>query len=616
MVNVNTFLNGNESFPRKFTFLENFNQSLKKAFRGNCYSFFKNTTVVEKLSNYLIFNLKLRHKKILIRAQLVLYPVLILGITSGCAVSPQEVNKSKNEISSAADQALLTNKSQLKRERKLSYIDGNYLGDTPIELPYAASLPPQFFNIITLQSKGGGFGTVSQAARNIYLATGIPVRVNPDVELVLSAGLGSINTGTGLQPNKLNTGDLQSNIANASVLQSNSLLKVRLDFTGTLHSYLNEIANAAGVEWEYRDESIYFYRLITKTFNLSNISPGEIEFSDSMSKGGQAATGQTGSANGSGSNGSFSSTSAIGIKANYSFWKLLKPMLETASSPLGKIAMDEGSGTITITDTRDAMVKIDRIIQKETLVLGQQVIIDVRILLLELDKTTQVGIDLYTVYNALSSSGDSSTLSFKPPATQTNVNAGSLSFAVNNATSRFNGSNTVIQGLNQFRTIVGDSSSSVITTNRIPAMAGSFKTVGFLAQTTAAVSTLTGTGAPGLLPGSITTGSFLRILPTIRDNNTILINISVDISNLNNIGTASTGSGTTLQQIQWANTTGTKSIGTLLVNQDQSMVMVGLGVDNSDASTRNGVGGASTSLDKTKTMFVVIVSPRILKNLL
>jgi hypothetical protein len=124
-----------------------------------------------------------------------------------------------------------------------------------------------------------------------------------------------------------------------------------------------------------------------------------------------------------------------------------------------------------------------------------------------------------------------------------------------------------------------------------------------------------GTSTPGLLPGSITTGSFLRILPTIRENNTILINMSVDISDLVDIGSASTGSGSSLQQIQWANTTGTKSIGNLLLNQEESMVIVGSSGENATARTNNGIGGASTSVANTQSLFVVIVTPRILKSL-
>jgi type IVB pilus formation R64 PilN family outer membrane protein len=540
--------------------------------------------------------------------------ILCLGLLGGCAVTPAEVNKTKDKVNQEAEQAVRAGKTQLQREARMTYIKGNYLGDKPIDLPYAAGLPSSFFETISLQSRGVGFGSVAQAARNIYLATGIPVRINPDVELIAMPAAGG--QGAGAAAAAAPTPKDANEPPSASVVPMNNRLQVRLDFTGTLHAYVKEVANAAGVEWEYKDGAIYFYRLLTKTFNLSNISPGDVDLNDSMSKGGQASTGQTGAAN-SGSTGSFSSNASVGIRVAYSFWKLLKPMLESASSSLGKVTMNESTGGVTVTDTRDALNKIERIIQNETSVLGQQVIIDVRILRVNLDKISEAGFDLTSVYKVLSADGiDNSSFNVTAPATRTTSVAGNLTFSMNNALSRFNGSKFVVQGLNQFGTVVGDSSTSVITTNRVPAMTGSFKTVGFLAQTVSVPSTVAGgTSTPGLLPGSITTGSFLRILPTIRENNTILINMSVDISDLVDIGSASTGSGSSLQQIQWANTTGTKSIGNLLLNQEESMVIVGSSGENATARTNNGIGGASTSVANTQSLFVVIVTPRILKSL-
>ena len=533
-------------------------------------------------------------------------------LLSACAVTPSQVNQAKEKVTQEAEQVLHLAKKQLKRESRMTYVQGNYLGDVPIDLPYAAGLPSAFFETIFLQSRGLGFGSVAQAARQIYLATGIPVRVNPDVDLIPMPATGAGGAGAA----QATPPPAATDTPNASVVPPNNRLQVRLDFTGTLHAYVKEVANAAGVEWEYKDGAIYFYRLITKTFNLSNISPGDVDLNDNMSKGGQASTGQTGSANAN-STGSFSSNASVGVKVSYSFWKLLKPMLDTASTSLGKIAMNESTGVVTVTDTRDALHKIERIIQNESTVLGQQVIIDVRILNVSLNKASEAGFDLNSVYKALSTDGiDNSSLSSTAPSTRTTSSAGNLTFAMNNALSRFNGSKFVVQGLNQFGTTVSDTSSSVITTNRVPAMTGSYKTVGYLAQTISVPSSVAGgTSVPGLLPGSITTGSFLRILPTIRDNNTILINMSVDISDLVNIDSASTGSGSTLQQIQWANTTGSKTIANLLLNQEESMVMVGLGGNSSSNRSNNGIGGASNAANTGQSMFVVIITPRILKSL-
>jgi hypothetical protein len=80
-------------------------------------------------------------------------------------------------------------------------------------------------------------------------------------------------------------------------------------------------------------------------------------------------------------------------------------------------------------------------------------------------------------------------------------------------------------------------------------------------------------------------------------------------------GSASTGTGATLQQIQWANTAGTKTISNLVLNQGEAMVIAGIGADAVNATADNGIAGASSNATKTKNLFVVVVTPRIMKGL-
>jgi type II secretory pathway component GspD/PulD (secretin) len=119
---------------------------------------------------------------------------------------------------------------------------------------------------------------------------------------------------------------------------------------------------------------------------------------------------------------------------------------------------------------------------------------------------------------------------------------------------------------------------------------------------------------PGLLPGSVTVGSFLRVLPSIKDNNSILVNLSIDLSSLNSIGNATTGAGASYQQIQWANTTGSKSVVNLLINQNESIVTAGITSDSYTSNSNNSLEGASKESKSGKNIFVLIIKPRIIKS--
>ncbi len=537
---------------------------------------------------------------------------------SGCAVTQSDVKEFKNIKANDIDVHMHDAKAKAKQESGITILSANYLGDAPLDLPYASQLPQQFFEPISLRSNVS-FGSVEQAARNITLATGIQVRVNADVS-GLKADASAKNVSQPMPSPLRATPNAAGDGTETSLEAQNIEVKngmVRLDYKGTLLGYVKDIAGASGVEWEYADNSIYFYRLITKNFSIPNLSPGEMDLADTMSKGGQANTGQVGGANAT-STGSFGSTASVGIKANYSIWKQLKTTLESTLSPQGKLSVNEGVGTITVTDTKDAVKRVEKLIAEESATLGRQVMINVRVIRIDTSKASQAGLDVNAVLSSFNADGTlDRTFSTTAPGTLTSATASSVTFKVNNPLSPVGGSTISAQALNQFGTVVSDTTSTVITTNRVSAMTGSFKTQGFLASTTPAAGggVSGGAGVPGLTPGSVTVGSFLRVLPTIRENNTILLNMSIDISDLLGLDSASTGTGATMQQIQWANTSGTKTISNMLLTQDESMVMVGVGSNAMTSKNTNGITGASVTGGDTRTMLVVIVTPRVMKGL-
>jgi type IVB pilus formation R64 PilN family outer membrane protein len=583
-----------------------------------------------------------------------LKPICLGLITSmvitGCSISQFEVNKLTNQRIEESDKQISRVKTQMKQEASLTRMSSNYFGDTPIDLPYAATLPPAFFEKVIIRQRGSNYGTVEMAAKNITLATGIATRVNPDVSMTGALAGGANPTG-GLQSavvpgavpggygiplgqalpgskggTVLTTGpgginNNQNSIAvnsrmdnmqiNAATLQAKNV--VRLDYQGQLINYLNQVATSAGINWEWREgEGIYFFRMITKTFSLNNANAGETTSSDSVGKSGTSTMGSTGAAN-TQSSGVSGSAATVSNTASYSVWKMLKPALDAAITSAGKISINEATGTITVTDTKDSVERVRKIIEHENDLLGRQVAIEVRIIKVSINNASQLGVNLDAIYTSLVGN----TLALVSPAALTTSSAGTATFTVNNTNSRWNGSTGAVAGLSNFGKIASDQTYNLNTVNRVPVMNSAFNTTGYLAQTTASSggATVSGVGVPGLTPGSVTTGAFIKVTPTIKDNNTVFMSLSIDLSNLLGIGSATTGSGQTLQQIQWANTDGTKQSANILVGQDESMVMMGISTDSVQSSTNLGFTGGSGTAAKDRELYVVVVSPRILRGI-
>lgn len=537
----------------------------------------------------------------------------VITLLAGCAVTHSDVVTAAKQKTEVSQHQIEKSKTQLKQESRVTYMKNNFIGDVPIELPYAASLPPVFFERIYVRSKFEDYGTVAQAAKIISVTTGLPVRVNPDITARVQ--------GSGAQPpqqaseSSLDRPTADGRLAPSRASAMDATKLIRLDYNGTLLAYVKEIANTAGIEWEFKDGAIHFFRLVTKTWVLVS-NPGEIDVSDLMSKGAQASTGQQSGAT-SATSGNISNSSSVGSKGSYSVWKSIKPALESALTPAGKLAINESTGSITVTDTKDAVAKVAKLVDSENAILQRQVSVEIRIIRVDVTKQTQLGLNLNSVYSFIKDGTTTATLGTTSQASQVSSSVGTLTFSAVDPVSRINGTTVGIQALNQFGDILSDATSSVVTTNRVPVMTGEFATKGFLASTTPAAGggVAGGSGVPGLTPGSVTTGSFMRVMPTIKDNNTILLNLTVDVSDLLGFGSATTGSGSTLQQIQWANTTGTKTISNLQLNQGESMVLAGIGSDLVNANRSAGVAGASSTATKTKTMFIVVVTPRILKGM-
>ena len=138
----------------------------------------------------------------------------------------------------------------------------------------------------------------------------------------------------------------------------------------------------------------------------------------------------------------------------------------------------------------------------------------------------------------------------------------------------------------------------------------------YLASTTPAQggAVAAGTGVPGLTPGMVTYGTNLTVVPTIGEDNTVLLQLFDTRSDLIAINAVSTGSGATLQQINTPTLARRKYSQNFSVNQGETLLIVGSNGDNWNSNSAIGIGGASSAGKRTKTMQVLMVTPRILPN--
>jgi type II secretory pathway component GspD/PulD (secretin) len=283
---------------------------------------------------------------------------------------------------------------------------------------------------------------------------------------------------------------------------------------------------------------------------------------------------------------------------------------------MGSVTVDMAAGHLIVRDVRTSVEEVGRLVAIENAILSRQVELQLRIIRVQYSDSTQNGASLSTAYNKLVDGKSEAAFGLTSPSSLAGADSGSLGFSILGPNSRWAGTQLLIQALNNLGKIVSDKTTSIITTNRHQVPITKFLTQSYLAKTDPGQGGITGgAGVPGLTPGTVTTGFFLNALPTVYENNSVSLFLSLDQSDLLSLNSISTGTGATLQQIQIPTVSGDKSDHNVGLHEGESLVLMSLSGDAMNSSNRYGITGASQSNSATKDMQVIIVTPKVLQGI-
>ncbi len=535
---------------------------------------------------------------------------LSLTVLAGCAAVPQSDVDNRAQLmrkqiaEQVAAQAIVPASPLVERVR------GTYLGGESVPLAYDATLPA-IFSDVTLAFPGRT--NLATVGERITEVTKLPVRLRPDVFItaksLVRGGLGQTQSAAPVGPPIINPAMPQAvrpQGTNGAGIAAQTFddfdQRLPMDYSGSLSGYLDLICARLGINWEYKDGTIILYRMVTKVLTVK-VNPGSVDFASGLSKGG-----------GDGSKGSFSSSSSTSMKGEYNVWTSIESAVKGMLSPLGTSTVDQAGGLLVITDTKEVVDNVSHYIEVENSTLTRQVNISVRVVRVAITDSTESGFDLNLIYKKLAAGATNWTFGMAAPSTLASGAAGALELNILKPGSRFQGSDILVQALNQFGTVLSDDTTTANTTNRVPVPVGKFSTTTYLAETKPASGGGTsgsGSGVPGLTPGTVTTGFFLNVLPTAFENNSVLLRVSLDQSVLTRLGSISTGSGETLQQIQTPEVDGTKSDHSVGLKDGESIVLMGISRDGSNTDRRTSISGFSSTGKRMREMQLIVLTPKV-----
>lgn len=444
---------------------------------------------------------------------------------------------------------------------------------------------------------------LTEAASYITLLTGVPVSV-------ATRPLGQAGTQGASQPTA--QGGQLPPIPSGTQMPAGFQPQQTVDpvgfisYSGKMAGLLDVLAARFGVYWEPEKDGVRFFYTKSRTFRLSAL-PGNSSMSSSV---GTQSSGGGGSGGGTSSGGTSSSSSEqrSGIKFDgLSVWQSIEDGIKTMLTAQGRVVVTPATGTVTVDDTPPTLERVAKFIADQNDGLTRQVVMNVRVLSVELNDSDSYGVNWNAVYQNV---GRGLGVALNSVS---GLPGGSpmLAFNVVNTNSMWDGTKAMLEALSKQGRVSQITSASIVTINNQPAPIQVGRQRSYLASST----TTLGTGGAGntttLVPGVVTTGFSMSVLPHILDNGRMMLQYAGDISTLVDIATVSSGSSS----IQTPEIDTRNFLQRVMLNNGETLVLTGF-EQFGQSGSKQGVGsannlalGGSAKASNSKTVLVVLIQP-------
>lgn len=505
-----------------------------------------------------------------------LFAVITALALSSC-ISPQLIQQTRANIDRAQADAqrlrtrLLTQMESSKPQEAINdEVDLPYLAGKPVPLAREVTLPYALRKgVKTAVMFPEKTVPLNLAAERITLATGIPVKIDPDVYLSASALLPRAQSNdAALNATHVTGGKVDAPLTSATpnpllqhippgfaslhaVTPFNALAQVEFQPGEIpLNQMLDLIATRLSINWLYDEvrDAIRFYRMLTKIWQLPGAA-GEMSFTTAF----QGSTVQSSNANATLlPQNTYANSAAKREATHVNELNSIRQSIETLMTRAGSIATNAATGTITLTDTKEAVERADEIITREIHILSRRVLLKLQKIQVLTHDTGQAGID----WNMALTTALSKLPDFKLTAHSPAPLAGShvAGFNLNLLAGTLNNSSALITALSEIGRVQSSTELPMTIRNRQPMSYDIGNAFSYVSAALPATSTVGGTGGvPGLKTSQISTGLKLLIYPNATSKDTVDLTFSIEDSMLKSLDRFDAGTGQQAQSVQLPN---------------------------------------------------------------
>jgi type IVB pilus formation R64 PilN family outer membrane protein len=420
---------------------------------------------------------------------------------------------------------------------------------------------------------------------------GLPVRITPDAEAKLSGGIvGKKDQRVGLRQ---------------GVSESQKITGIRWE--GKLDGLLDVVAASLGLSWKYSDGEINLYYVDSRTFYIYAI-PSETEMKSVVQSGIDA--GLKGDSRGGGGRGEGQSSQTTSVTLKSAMVQDISKSIESMLTPgFGRLSSSSATGTITVTDTPEVLNRIQRYIDAENRSITKQVLLNVKVMAIALNDKNQVDINWNLIYKTKNIGTN-----FKGALSGIEAGKG-LNTTVNILDGNFNTSQLLLDALATQGKVSLITSPSVTTLNLQPVPVQVATQTSYLARVES--NSTAGVGQTlSLTPGTVTSGFNMNLLPFVMPDNQLLLQYSINLSELKSIKPISAGGDNQIQVPEIDNRIFSQKV---KLRSGQTLVLSGFEQTNT-ISDRKGTGSASNwlfgggvSSENKRSIIVIMITPMVME---
>ncbi|MBV2234683.1 MAG: PilN family type IVB pilus formation outer membrane protein [Sterolibacterium sp.] len=540
-------------------------------------------------------------------AKTTLIPLLLISLlaTAGCAskrVAPmqknvsatnEEIGKYLQEInrSHAGSKAVVDNAEGI-------WLPVRKLRDNELQVSGHRATSRRF-------SINREFRTIQDVAERVTLLMGVPVTVAPEALPSAQATQAGATANPAPQPSLPGMAP-----AFGYAMPGGGQNGVPISYDGPLSGFLDVAAARFGLSWEWMGDGIRFYRYTTRTFRLAAL-PGETILQNMVSN----------STGGSSSGGSSDSTSSetkqkTQVDSKLSVWSAIEDSIKGMLSEKGTVTVTAATGTVTVTDRPEIVSQVGKYIESQNASLSKQVVVNVRVLSVELSNGEQYGINWGLAYQSMSGNlGFKFSNNFIDPASAGGSNLAlnvltTAGQATNSDIQSWAGSQALINALSSQGHVSQITSASLTTLNNQSAPLQVGRQTTYLASSTTTVTQGAGSTTT-LQPGMLTTGFSMTIVPHILDRGRLMLQYAVDISSLLRMYTVNSNNSS----IQAPDVDTRNFLQRVMLNSGDTLVMTGFEQSTTNATTE-GMGKASNPMlgggvngKRNRSVLVILIQP-------